>query len=1062
MMLKVGRGWSPGRIPDGTAFWGLGFALLGVVAVSLSSPAHANPQGGQVAAGQASITSSGNTLNINQSTDKAVIDWRSFNIAADELTAFHQPSSSSRTLNRINDANPSQILGTLAANGQVILVNPNGVFFGPNSKVDVSGLIASTADIANSDFMAGKLTFSQPGNPHAAIINQGTITAQEAGLVGFVAPFVENNGVITAKLGQVTLASGDSFTLDMAGDHLIEVAVSGGVAQQLAGNTGRIAADGGTVMLTAAAGRQLVDGVVSNSGAIEANSIGGQNGHIVLYAEGSNAVQNNDAALKGQRSGDSTVLVSGTIDASGYGAGQKGGTVQVLGDQVGLLNGSVIDVNGDVGGGMVQAGGDFHGQSTTPTAWATVMQSGAAIKAAALNNGNGGDVTVWADHYTNFAGSISAHGGAYGGNGGFVETSGQQVLQAFGGVDARSPWGKAGTWLLDPADVTIATAANSNETGDPNFTPSGTASVINTTTIQNDLNAGTNVSVTTGGDAFAGNGDITVANGIAKSAGSDATLTLSAYRDILVNAPISSTSGKLNMLFQADNHANSSGYIDIAAALTSNGGNITMGGGSGVISAGSGYAVGNAGQATGVGIGAVVNAGGGNIIANGHGYDNAGGSNNYGVYLDNGGFTTTSGNVSVYGMGGNGLSDNHGVYLSGSGSQIATASGSITVTGIGGTAADTSGYISDYGVYLDQGTGISSSGTGAGVGSITVTGTAASAYGYSHGVALLNGSAISGNAADIRVNGTAFDFISYGTVIQLGSSITSGGAGNITISGFSSGVDGTGIETAAGPNVIGGASATGNITLVADILGFFSTTPIQTAGNVTIKPYTADTSIGVAGGAGTLQVTSGILDAIAAGGITIGNTSDSGAMDVGTYAWNAPLTLLSGSGNLAIDGAQAMGSNRFLADTVSGDIAIGSLGRVMSSASGTPLTLATSSGDFLNNNGASALSAPNGRWLIYSSAPFTDHFRGLAANFARFGCAYGGPCPGIPGAGNGLLYSSMLPDTVSKGFSDPAIGLQGFPTQFHPVGTMGLTDLITMNTRVAADQASPFLLDAGQ
>ena len=218
---------------------------------------YANPQGGVVSAGQAAITQSGKELDVNQTSDKAVIDWRSFNINADELTVFHQPSSSSMTLNRVGDVNPSQILGLLTANGQVVLVNPNGVFFGPNSTVDVSGLVASTANITNGDFMAGNLNFSQAGNPNASIINEGTITAQDAGLVGFVAPSVVNNGVINARLGKVQLSSGDTFTLDMAGDKLISVAVSDEVKQQIASNTGTITADGGTIALTAAA-RELL------------------------------------------------------------------------------------------------------------------------------------------------------------------------------------------------------------------------------------------------------------------------------------------------------------------------------------------------------------------------------------------------------------------------------------------------------------------------------------------------------------------------------------------------------------------------------------------------------------------------------------------------------------------------------------------------------------------------------------------------------------------------------------------------------------------------------------
>ena len=150
--------------------------LVSFLAFSFFAPsAHGNPSGGTVTGGSANIVTSGNTLNIDQSTQRAVIDWRSFNIAPTETTKFNQPSSSSVTLNRINDPDPSQILGTLTANGNVILINPNGVFFGPGSQVDVNGLIATAANISNADFMAGNMNFAIPGNPDAAIVKHGTI-----------------------------------------------------------------------------------------------------------------------------------------------------------------------------------------------------------------------------------------------------------------------------------------------------------------------------------------------------------------------------------------------------------------------------------------------------------------------------------------------------------------------------------------------------------------------------------------------------------------------------------------------------------------------------------------------------------------------------------------------------------------------------------------------------------------------------------------------------------------------------------------------------------------------
>ena len=157
---------------------------------------------------------------------------------------------------------------------------------------------------------------------------------------------MQNSGVITAKLGKVQLESGDSFTLDLYGDGLMEIKASDAINQQLIQNTGTIDAAGGTVQITAAAGRKVVNSLVNFAGEVDAPTFQEHNGTISIYAEGSNAVQGNVAANKGQKQGTSTVLVSGKLDASGKQAGQTGGTISVLGDHVGILSGALIDDSG--------------------------------------------------------------------------------------------------------------------------------------------------------------------------------------------------------------------------------------------------------------------------------------------------------------------------------------------------------------------------------------------------------------------------------------------------------------------------------------------------------------------------------------------------------------------------------------------------------------------------------------------------------------------------------------------------------------------------------------------
>lgn len=229
-------------------------------------------------AGSASITTAPKTVDVTQSSQRAVIDWRSFDIDVDETTRFHHPSATAVTLNRVNSTDPSTIAGKLEANGNVILINPNGVFFSKTAQVDVNGLVATTADIDTDKFMAGSTSFDHAGDPQARIVNEGRITAREAGLVGLVAPQVENSGTINARLGRVALASGDTTTVDFYGDGLVSVAVSDDVTRQLVRNTGTLSAEGGTIQLTAGAGRQIVDSLIEAQGEIAAPTVEAQGG----------------------------------------------------------------------------------------------------------------------------------------------------------------------------------------------------------------------------------------------------------------------------------------------------------------------------------------------------------------------------------------------------------------------------------------------------------------------------------------------------------------------------------------------------------------------------------------------------------------------------------------------------------------------------------------------------------------------------------------------------------------------------------------------------------------
>src|SRR5437762_5005129 len=256
-----------------------------------AAPASGGPLGGTVVGGSATIQGQGGpAVIVNQSSNAAIINWNTFNIGVNESVRLNQPSSSSVVLSRVTGGlGPSEIMGTPTANGRVFVINRDGVLFGPSAVVNTAGFLATTNDIRNRDFVAGRYNFNIPGRPDASIVNQGRITATSGGFAALVAPGVRNSGTITATLGTVALVSGSGFTLDLYGDKLITLAVNDQIAanvidvatgrplKSLVSNSGKLSANGGRVELTAAAARVVVDSVINNTGVIEANSIGSRN-----------------------------------------------------------------------------------------------------------------------------------------------------------------------------------------------------------------------------------------------------------------------------------------------------------------------------------------------------------------------------------------------------------------------------------------------------------------------------------------------------------------------------------------------------------------------------------------------------------------------------------------------------------------------------------------------------------------------------------------------------------------------------------------------------------------
>ena len=268
----------------------------------------ASPSGGQVTGGSGNIGQSGLTTTINQHSQNLSLNWQSFNIGADSTVNFVQPNAQSIAVNRIADANGSVILGRLNANGQVFLINPNGVLFGQGAQVNVGGLVASTLDIGDGELASGTRHFGGNDSGRGSVVNRGTINAANGGYVALLGPQVTNHGTLNAPGGTVALAGGNAVTLSFDSNRLLSLQVDKSALNALADNRQLIVANGGQVLMSAGAKNSLLASVVNNSGTIQAQTVENRAGKIVL--------------LGGMAVG--TTNVAGTLDASAPEGGDGG------------------------------------------------------------------------------------------------------------------------------------------------------------------------------------------------------------------------------------------------------------------------------------------------------------------------------------------------------------------------------------------------------------------------------------------------------------------------------------------------------------------------------------------------------------------------------------------------------------------------------------------------------------------------------------------------------------------------------------------------------------------
>jgi filamentous hemagglutinin family protein len=948
-------------------------AWLAMAAQSAAAeaPPPAVPQAGSVAAGSASIATSGNSVTVTQHTPRAIVNWRSFDVAAGGTVRFEQPGAASAILNRVTGGTGSTIAGSLVANGQVFLVNPNGITISPTGTIRAHGFVASTLDIADDDFLSGKLSFRGTG-VSARVLNAGSITGAAGGFAALLAGRVDNAGSVVVPAGRVGLASGERIVLDLSGNGFLQVALpagDGGID-----HSGTIRADGGFVQLSAAAARESARRVVNMTGVIEARSVQGVTGSIKL-----------DGA-------DGSVRVAGSLDASGGQAGTTGGSITVTGREI-TLAGASLDGSGPSGGGSIRVGGDIKGGGALARARSVDVDSETTLNVDARSTGSAGSAVIWSDERTRFEGSIS--GRAASGLGGFAEVSSAGWLGYAGSADLRGQLG-FGTLLLDPRNVTISTGTHTG-----GFSASADNSVINTTTLQNAL-ATANVTVDTGSTGTQA-GTITVANAVTWSSGS--TLTLDSASTINVNAPITGGAGAgltlrsgANILFNqamsvsgsggtgvelyangsilgtsggaittqgqrillnSDRDANGVGTIDLnATTIRSNGGAITFGGGNGFISAGSGFARGS--DASGGGgvnvMGGTVAAGGGDILMNGLGTAGVGVNIDMGANVS----TTGSGTIGLTGTGGSSGWSNRGVRIVNA-AAVSSVGGAITVVGTGGGTGSSGNNVgvlmswnalgSASGAISVTGTGGNLAGTGdgnAGVfmtspspvattagGAITVVGigggSSSTSPGTSQGVRFGANGRIGGSGGAISITGTALRQGNAGVALETGSVVVNTGSGSITINGT------------------GANSGSASISTGVDFQG--SSTITAASGTIAIS--------GTAGSAGGIGVSLGAsgsrVQTSAGGAISITGNGASGATAGG-----------SSHGISLVSGAQVSGSGGAVTLAGSASSTTGAASHGIVSSGG---MISNSAGGRISITGnAAAAGAANGSIGILTSA----------------------------------------------------------------------------------------------
>ena len=848
-------------------------ALLFISPMGMFGPAFALT-GFEVVSGDATLSQTGDVWNVTSTSQAAIVQWQTFNVGANQTVNFILPDVTASLLNRILGG-PSTILGRINSNGTVLLSNTAGIRIGQSAAINAAGFVASSLKISDQNYLSNNWTFTRDpnGNP-ASVINEGDITTAPGGFVVLSGAAVANSGNIFAPDGTVHLAVGDTIRMQVGPNHAVDVTIDDALQAKIDGLQVAIANSGDinarTVELQAKLSESLYEHVINTDGVIRTTGAVREGATIRLYGV--------------TEDGTGIVFHEGVLDASQVAF--DGGTVHILGDHL-VMAGDII-ANG-VNGGTVLIGGDYQGKDTLHHATTTTVTETASLQANAIADGDGGKVIAWADDHTRFDGHAEARGGALGGDGGLIETSGKQTLIVGQSamVDASAANGIGGLWLLDPTNLTI----NSGAGGD-------TSSNVYANNIQTTLNTGTSVTVQTSG-AGGGNGHINVNDGVSinKTGGGEATLRLNAHENIQFNGTagpginIASSSGKLNLILNADTDATNGGAIRLNyTTIDTNNGDIIMGGGADPLTT---AAIGTSSYTAGIRFeNSTLSTGTGDMALRGQGRNDAGTSYHHGVLVStNSALSTTSGDITITGTGGNGAANNYGVWVY-NGADISTVDGNLNITGTGGNSAGGS----NEGIRIqDVGSTVSATGTG----NVTLTGTGGTGTTSNFGVYVVNGGAVSTVDGSLNVTGTGGNGTgSYNQGIRIqsaGSTVRATGTGDVTLTG----IGGTGTSINFGVWVVNG----GDVSTVDGSLNVTGTggngtlnnnegIRIESAGSTVRATGTGDVTLTGTGGTGTsshygVLVYNGGAASTVDGSLSINGTGGTGTSNnFGVWVYN--------------------------------------------------------------------------------------------------------------------------------------------------------------------------------